>query len=124
MKRKPPVITNPCSDCPFRADGQGVICLGQDRATEIADSLTKGNGSVFPCHKTLDYEEEEDKRQDWATRTIPCAGACVTTHKELGEFNGMMQVGQRLRIFDLTQLNHDAPVYQNMAEFIKAQSEI
>ena len=122
MKRQPPAIVNPCGFCPFRND-QEPFGLGHDRATEIAESLILGNGSVFPCHKTLDYDQEDHKQQDWLKRTIPCAGACVTTYKTLGDFNGVMQIGQRLGVFNLDELNHDAPVYESMEEFIEANSE-
>lgn len=120
MQKKVPLIKKPCESCPFRTDVTGYIT--KDRATEIKNSLIEGNGSVFPCHKTINYNDDTlEAKQDWGGRTMPCAGACVLTYNELGDFNGVMQIGERLRLYSLRELDFTSPVFESFDDFIEAQ---
>lgn len=118
--RKIPIVKKPCENCPFRTDVAPY--LTQNRAIEIRDSLVHGNGSVFPCHKTIEYGDDSEASESWDGKTVPCAGACILTYNELGSFNGVMQIGDRLGIYNLKKLDFTSPVFDSFDDFIEAQS--
>jgi len=47
----------PCNTCPFLLGGDGLRLLGEERATEIADSL-RGD-QTFSCHSDIDKPEKD-----------------------------------------------------------------
>jgi hypothetical protein len=51
------LVKKPCKHCPFRNDIKPF--LHPDRAAEIAYAASNPY-SDFPCHKTIDYTDEED----------------------------------------------------------------
>ena len=53
---------------------------------------------------------------------MPSAGACILTYNELGSFNGVMQIGDRLGIYNLKKLDFTNPVFDSFDDFIEAQS--
>jgi hypothetical protein len=60
----------PCKHCPFRNDVTPF--LHPERADEIATS-TNNPYSDFPCHKTLEYDDEGEDLQE-TERSKTCAG--------------------------------------------------
>lgn len=50
-------VKKPCKHCPFRNDVKPY--LHPDRASEIAYAAANPYSS-FPCHKTTEYDEEEE----------------------------------------------------------------
>lgn len=98
-------LRKPCVDCPFRKDAlKG--WLGEDRAQEIADALTR-NDQTFACHKTVNHHESEveegDIDQDELDAELGdrqhCAGAIAMVEAE-GARNAMLQISERLGIRD------------------------
>lgn len=63
-----------CDNCPFAHEGAGKQLrdsLRHGRWPEILHSLV--DGKMFPCHKTVNYEEDSEGKIDKGTRA--CAGA-------------------------------------------------
>jgi hypothetical protein len=101
-------MTEPCSDCPFRRVGG--IRLTPDRVEEIAGMMLDGQGGTFPCHKTVDYGQEDDDGDGdsltWrpsGTKEVHCAGALIFAEK-LGNATQMMRIAERLRMYDARKL--------------------
>lgn len=44
----------PCSNCPFRKDGNG-IGLSEGRLSGTLKGISSGEHGTFHCHKTIDY---------------------------------------------------------------------
>lgn len=44
----------PCSNCPFRKDGNG-IGLSEGRLSGTLEGISSGEHGTFHCHKTIDY---------------------------------------------------------------------
>lgn len=74
-------LKKPCANCPFRNDDQA-IDLMPGRISEIAGDITRGDGQLFYCHKTLsgsasyDDETEEEVYQRGEKDSV-CAGALI-----------------------------------------------
>lgn len=111
---RPFALVGPCAHCPFRCDRPGY--LTQERAIEITDDLE--SGAIFPCHKTIDYND--DSGGERTAKTAFCAGALILLEKEEAP-NQAMRMGERLGLYDQTALKMDAPVHDTMDEFIEAQ---
>lgn len=108
-------MTQPCPQCPFRSDVRPY--LRRDRATEIADVLTRRQGT-FSCHKTVAYDDDGEpvsKRQEQH-----CAGALIVLEK-IGRPNQLMRIMERLGGYDARKLQMDAPVFATLQAFIRAQ---
>lgn len=101
----------PCSTCPFRT-GQGAFRnLGTARATEIAESLLKGES--FTCHSDI-HRRTHDRNQ--------CVGAMLILDK-LEQPNQIMQIASRLKLFDATQLQGRDDVFDNFDAWVVSQHE-
>lgn len=111
------MLEKPCPKCPFRHDIPAY--LNKERAEEIADALR--GGSEFPCHSTLDYDVEDDE-PGRTEKTSFCAGAMTVLEKSEGP-NQMMRIMERLGLYNFTKLDMDAPVYDDLDEWIDAQGE-
>lgn len=111
MSRKQPfALRRPCSNCPFRTDV--VPYLTRARAIDIATSLA--DGATFPCHKTVDYETDDEPN---VAESAFCAGALIML-EHAGAPNQMMRIGERLRLYDAGALDMDAPVHHSPDKFI------
>lgn len=55
-------MKKPCQHCPFKRDVRPF--LHPDRAYEIA-SVSGNPYSSFPCHKTLEYDEEDEEHLNY-----------------------------------------------------------
>lgn len=103
-------LRQPCSTmCPFHTD-----CLpgwlGQARAQEISDSLTR-HDQTFPCHKTVNYDRRDPASEEH------CAGALILIEKT-GTANALAQISERLGLRDPDRLNLTAPVFDTFAAFV------
>lgn len=107
-------ITTPCKNCPFRSDKplqKG--WLGAARAAGIIESIVDLQQS-FPCHKTTEAT--------LGNRALPenqqhCAGASILLEK-IERPNQMMRIAERLRLYDRSGLDMEAPVFDDPATFI------
>lgn len=96
--------------------------LRRDRVESITDTLREGG--EFSCHKTVDYDGEEDEegnivQQNEANEQF-CAGALIMLEKSTGP-NQMMRIAQRLGMYDASNLDMEAPVFASAKDFILAQ---
>lgn len=108
-------LTRPCANCPFRK-GQGQLFqLGRPRVEAIFEA------TAFQCHKTIDYEHEDDPRKRQGEHPQQCAGLMSLLHRE-GQPNQIMQVGQRMGFFDPAKLDH-SECYGSMAEALEAHED-
>ena len=119
-REKPYGLTNPCSNCPFRTDV--VPYLHRERVEDIEKSLVRGE---FYCHKTTQHDQSEDVVEGdgsyHATHDeMHCAGALILLEK-MERPSQMMRIAERLRMYDRTKLNMDAPVYDSFEDMIEAQ---
>lgn len=97
-------MTEPCDNCPFRSDKPFPLMTG--RAGEII------NGGEFPCHKTtIEFGATGENEQS-------CAGLMILLEKE-NRPNQMMRIAERLGMYDYTQLNMNAPVYDSIEDAIE-----
>jgi hypothetical protein len=123
MPNDPFALTKPCPDCPFRTD-RGFVYITGGRAEEIIASLTRGE--MFPCHKTVHYEDTDDLDEaEYEMRGDEafCAGALlIIARSELP--NALTQISERLGIYDPSALDHDSPVYGSAASFIAAHKGV
>lgn len=108
----PYAMTSPCDNCPFRSDVKPYIRAA--RVVEIRQSLMR---SEFPCHKTVEYDDDGDAVRSNAE--IHCAGALILLEREGQPFQ-MMRIAERLGIYDASKLNMDAPVYESFNAMVKA----
>lgn len=120
-------LKQPCKDCPFRRDSPKGW-LGGERARQIADSLHEengmGGGSVFPCHKTVDYSDEDHE----AGRTnrlqesnAYCAGAISVVEKECQQGGPLplpLQIAERMGLYDPTSMKIDDTTFDSFDEFV------
>lgn len=105
-------LKRPCENCPFRRDRPAQKgWLGEERAREIADYVLTGN-KTFICHKTLHTGRES-----------MCAGALSMlkqADKEASPFgNQMIQVAERLGLYDPNETDTSVPVFKTSAEMAK-----
>lgn len=83
----------PCAKCPFRMDVP--IYLRAARRSEIAASLLRGE--TFPCHATVEHDEEGDAcGGEWT----PCSGA-EKALMAVGQTTQMARISARLGLLDL-----------------------
>lgn len=105
--------TKPCANCPFRCDIPGYLTTA--RVKEIAEALEVGNVQ-FPCHKTMvDDGDEGDLTETESSQH--CAGALIQMEK-INQPTQMMRIMERLRMYDPSKLQLDAPVHADLAAFV------
>jgi hypothetical protein len=90
--------------------------LHRSRALEIGRMMLNFNGGVFPCHETIDYDEDEEDHIRNAGQH--CAGALIFAEKN-GNATQMMRIAERLRLYDHTKLkkNHHL-VFDSLKEMV------
>lgn len=113
MTAEPFGLTSPCRDCPFRTDVRPY--LTPERILEIRAGLVR---STFPCHKTTQFDDEGEHAP--SDNEMHCAGALILKEK-LGEASQMMQIGERLGLYNASKLNMDAPVFDTFEEMARVQ---
>ena len=85
-----PILKRPCSNCPFRCDGNG-IPLAPGRIEGIVTGLLADDHSTFTCHKT-----KYSARQT-------CAGA-VAVMAKLGRLPVIVRLGLRLGVITVDDI--------------------
>jgi hypothetical protein len=101
-------LKKPCNNCPFsRTALKG--WLGESRSTEIANGLLEGK--TFPCHKTT------KRNEDMPDTEQHCAGALIMIEK-MGVPHQMMQIAERLGLYDNKDLQLGADVVDDADEFV------
>ena len=111
-------LKKPCKNCPFRSDIRPFLTV--ERAEEIFDGLIYSQGT-FACHKTTVSSDEDDCEMVTTQKSEHCAGALILLEK-LEMPNQMMRIAERLGAYDHTQLEMDAPVFDDGESFIDAQA--
>lgn len=112
-------LKKPCKLCPFRTDCPANR-PGEDRAEEIAESITTRQQS-FPCHETTEFDDDGDRKLG-NKKEQHCAGAMILLER-LGEPNQMMRIAERLRLYDSEALDMCQPVFDSPEDFIEHHSE-
>lgn len=107
-------LKRPCTNCPFRTDIRPF--LNPSRAAEICNAMLVADES-FWCHKTIDYGGESEG--ETTKKTQHCAGALILLEK-LDRPNQLMRIAERLGMYDRTQLDMAAPVFESPDEFVEA----
>ena len=107
-------LNAPCNACPFLREQ--VRMLRPARKREIADSLRRG--TWFPCHKTVDYSDDDGGHTTSKSRF--CAGALATMENEPdpgAHANQAVRIAQRLGVIDLRALQGKDRVFASLREF-------
>lgn len=116
-------LSGTCANCPFRTDvAANYGWLGQEHATEIAESLNEWG---VTCHQTTDDYDEKSEHRPNSGKEQHCYGALVVLENEDKLFqNRMMQIAQRLGLFkSYGRLNLNLPILENRDQFIAMHSE-
>ena len=100
-------LTCPCSDCPFLADTLSGW-LGKARAQGLAHDIAV-EGRTFACHKTTHRPQIEHSH---------CAGAAIMQERA-GQVGQMLQIAERLGLYDPEKLDLGAPVHQDWTAFVR-----
>jgi hypothetical protein len=106
-------LRSPCASCPFRTDRPFYLRPG--RVRDIEDCLTKRD-ETFACHMTIDYDHARSDEHMEAH----CAGALILMRRALQTQPRLIQIAERLGIYDPARLDLDAPVYQSFDEMADA----
>lgn len=109
-------MRKPCARCPFRTDCRPGW-LGYGRALEIADGVTRRQGT-FACHETTVDSPAGDGSRVEGPKARHCAGAMILLEK-IGRPNQMMRIMERLGFYDHTRLDMAAPVFDTPAAFVR-----
>lgn len=113
-------LKTPCKNCPFRSDEHAIRFYDELRALTIYLSAQRHG---FPCHKSAELTDEELGssyvfKNDGTTQH--CVGALIMMAREghiWTEGTGMSrEVFEALR----ARMNDDAPVFNNVSEFLEA----
>jgi hypothetical protein len=116
-------MTRPCEKCPFRKDVRAY--LRKDRVMEIVSALE--NGGTFPCHETVDYDDETGEALMSASDWKFCAGAMIMLEKaqdpEQAPANQMLRIAERIGSYDYRKLDMESPVFDSFAAMVEAQEE-
>ena len=108
-------MKTPCPLCPFRTDVEPFLLVA--RVEEILNSLVQAE---FPCHKTT---ATDDEGETFVPKDAQhCAGALILLEK-MEQPSQMMRICERLGMYDRTQLDMAAPVYDDAEEMLEAQSD-
>ena len=78
-------VKKPCKQCPYRKDVKPFLTPA--RGYQLAYH-THNQYNTFPCHKTVEHDDEEDDYGDTAiinpNETKECAGFMTLQHGETG----------------------------------------
>ena len=108
-------MRSPCDNCPFRTDV--VPYLRVERVIELAHLLQQ---RTFICHKSIHCEQPRDEKGRFARRIHQhCAGVLIVMEKS-ESLGSLQQIAERLGLYDPSQMNLNAPVYENFDQMIQA----
>jgi hypothetical protein len=105
-------LKRPCANCPFRRTQGKLFGLGRERVEEIVEAI------AFQCHKTVDYEVEDDEPPKPGDKPQQCAGLMAVLHRE-GRPNQIMQIAIRLGHLNPVELDPDNEAYASIAEALE-----
>lgn len=112
-------LTKPCHNCPFRREGG--IRLTPARAREIARGQTDSQGLVFPCHKTVNYDEYDgDEEYTPQKGNQYCAGA-LNFALNSGALNQLMRIAARIGLWKPDAMRERDACFKNEREMVAAQ---
>jgi hypothetical protein len=98
----------PCEGCPFIV-GPKAVRLMRGRIHEIVSSLVAG--ASFPCHKTVEYDDEGEGV--FTGKELECTGAIMFLDR-MGRSNQMTRIAGRLGIFDPSKLKGRDVVFKSL----------
>jgi hypothetical protein len=105
-------LKRPCPKCPCRTDIKPYLRPG--RVAELG-------GGEFACHCTTapsaDGEEMVETKD-----SQHCAGMLIMLEK-MEQPHQMMRICERIGLYDPSQLDMDAPVYDSLDELVEACEE-
>ena len=116
-------LKEPCKHCPFRTD-ETRITRGRERAEEIEERAYRHG---FPCHVSAECEENPLTGEEtfvFGEQTQHCAGYLLMQLQDGGGtpwpgIGNDEELAGRLA----EQLDWDAPVFENVEQFLEANSE-
>lgn len=111
----------PCDNCPFREDVVGF--LAPQRVYDIADSLLRRD-MVFPCHKTVDYEQIDDDEDihPLTGQELLCAGSLRLLEANDPFRNRAYRMAVMLGLYQPDRLDRETPCFESveaMAEHMR-----
>lgn len=117
-------LKEPCTHCPFRTDETRITFSGRERAKQIEESAYR-NG--FPCHVSAQCEENPRTGEPefvFGDQTQHCAGYLLLQLQDGGGtpwpgIDNDEDLADRLA----QQLDWNAPVFETVDEFLRANSE-
>lgn len=117
-------MTTPCATCPFRKEGG--IPLTPGRVREIASMMLNSQGGMFPCHKTVDYDDEPEDHEENGFRVpgkdeLHCAGALIWAENH-NNCTQMMRINERFGSYDHTKFTeaNKASVWDSLSQWLRA----
>lgn len=116
-------LKRPCAKCPFRTDVEPY--LRAERVAEISEGLLRGQS--FPCHETVNYDEEEHDEDGGTGQTLDSSGQAQCAGAEImlahhGTSTQMSRIAESLGL-PVAELDMDSPVYKSTILFVRAQSD-
>ena len=115
-------LREPCKHCPFRTDETRITFRGRERPEEIEERAYRHG---FPCHVSAECEENPVTGEEtfvFGEQTQHCAGYILMQLQDGGPWPGIRndeELADRLA----EQLDWDAPLFENVEEFLEANSE-
>ena len=108
-------MKRPCAECPFLKSGGVRLTAG--RVREVAGNFLTEPGAMFPCHKTVDSDDTQWARHaGWQM----CAGGLLFAEKVRPTRPvTMIQLAERMGLYDRTQLHGAELVFDSLAEMAK-----
>jgi hypothetical protein len=107
-------MTKPCGNCPFSNDK--IFPLRPERVREMIHA-------PFPCHKTVDYDSDEEEGIKRHDNEQHCAGSLIM-HEKMEQPHQMMRICERVGLYDRTKLDMDAPVFNDDEEMREAFQQL
>lgn len=116
----------PCPECPFQRAGPGrnPVRLRRGRISEIAGNILSPFGGEFPCHKTVDYDSDDDYGDDDGacardtTGEHHCAGALIFAEKH-DHSTQLMRISERLGLYRPEELEGYDAVFDDVEEWLE-----
>lgn len=108
-------LKKPCTNCPFLRSEKRVN-LRYDRIAEIHNYMTAAQGGSFPCHKTVEHDDDDG---EYVPRPGEqhCLGGLIYALAQ-GSPNQLTRVALRLGVVDADELlKHKGIVFSSLGEW-------
>lgn len=113
----------PCDECPF-SRGPSAIRIDKNRAKEISAMMLDSQGGTFPCHKSVEWDDEGEHVQ--RSQDTHCAGALIFAEKNQNATQ-MMRICERIGSYNAAELMRDKEavdlVFDTQAEMVAAHGQ-